>query len=304
LQDGDTIGVWTFGETVHMGDMPLQQWTARNSAIVADNLTAFVGTQDYSKSTDFKVLQPYLNDLVAHSGRLIVLIFSDGDGEIAGTPFDKNISKNFQADKSALKKAKQPFVLVLASQQGHYVEANLGEPPGAVSIPNFPAWPMPPAPTNAPPPAPPVVIQPTPPPPVVPPLILIGRPHPLPAPAPVTPPVTTPAPGPAAAASPVVAPTPAPTETVAVPPTTGTMATNPVEQVKNTVPGTISATNPAISPTTNSIPAPAEPADSNTKLLIGIGIGLLIAACILGVALLLRSRRNHGSLISDSMREK
>jgi hypothetical protein len=327
LQDGDTIGVWTFAAGVHMGDMPLQQWTARNSSIIADNLTAFVGTQDYEKSTDFKELQPYLNSLVAHSGRLIVLIFSDGDGEIVGTPYDKNISKNFQTDRSALKKAKQPFVLVLASQQGRYVGANLGEPPGAVSIPNFPAWPVPPAPTNVPPPAPPVVIQPTPPPPVVPSLILIGHPNPQPAPAPTAvtnappvvvplpvvnpapvttpvPPVLSPAPEPATASNPVVPPPPAPTEIATVSPPTGAMATNPVEQVKNTVPATMTATNPAISTKTNAVPAPREPADSNTKLLIGIGVGLLIAAGILAVALLTRSRRNHSSLISDSMREK
>ena len=319
LEDGDTIGVWTFSEGIHMGDMPLQRWSSQNGAVIADNITAFVGTQDYGKSTDFKVLQPYLNALVARSGRLIVMIFSDGDGEMIGTPYDKNISRSFQKDRSALKKTKEPFILVLASQQGQYVGANLGEPPGAVSVPDFPAWPVPPTPTNLPPVAPPVVVVP-PPPVVVPPLILIGT-HPTPAPptAVAPPPVVNPAPAPAPAPAPPVAtpeappvtaptptmsPTPAPANTATVPTPTPSIATNPVADVKNTVPTIATVTNPALSPKTNSLPATAESGDSNNKLLIGVGIGLLIAACLLGAVLVTRSRRNRGSLISDSMREK
>jgi hypothetical protein len=327
LEDGDTIGVWTFSEGIHMGDMPLQRWSSQNGAIIADNITAFVATQDYGKSTDFKVLQPYLNALVARSGRLIVMIFSDGDGEMIGTPYDKNISRSFQKDRSALKKTKEPFILVLASQQGQYVGANLGEPPGAVSVPNFPAWPVPPTPTNLPPVAPPVVVVP-PQPVVVPPLILIGT-HPTPAPAPavaptaapavVPPPVVNPAPAPAPIPAPpattpeaapvtitppAVSPIPAPANAAAVPAPTPPIATNPVDDIKNTVPSIATVTNPALSPKTNSVPAITEPADSNNKLLIGIGIGLLIAACILGAVWATRSRRSRGSLISQSMREK
>jgi hypothetical protein len=319
LQEGDSIGVWTFSERLHMGGLPLQAWTARNSSVIAGNIAAFVGTQKYGKSTDFKALQPYLNGLMLHSDRLIVMIFSDGDGEMIGTPYDKNITKSFEKNKAALKKAKQPFVLVLAAQQGKYVGANLGEPPGEVSVPDFPAWPEPPAPTNVPPVAP-VVVQP-PPPQVIPPLILIGKhsnstPAPAPAVAPVAapavvpPPVVNPAPAPApepppvTTAPPAVSATPAPATTATVQAPTTASATHPVEEVKNSVPTVATVTPPVTSPKTNSVAATTESADSNNKMLIGIGIGLLIAACILGVVLLARSRRNHSSLISDSMREK
>jgi hypothetical protein len=116
--------------------------------------------------------------------------------------------------------------------------------------------------------------------------------------------VTIPTPPPVTTPPPAVSPAPAAPQTVVAPPPTNTLATNPVEQVQNTEPTIATVTNPALSSKTNSVPVSAPAPDSNNKLLIGIGIGLLIAACILGAVLVTRSRRSHGSLISDSMREK
>ena len=59
LQDGDTIGVWTFDRQLRMGEMPLQRWTAQNSTLVADNIKSFVETQNYKNDTDLTALQPY-----------------------------------------------------------------------------------------------------------------------------------------------------------------------------------------------------------------------------------------------------
>ena len=147
LQDGDTIGIWTFSKDLRMGDMPLQRWSAQNSTIVADNIKTFIESQDYDKDTDFNALQPYLNGLISHSDRLIVFIFSYGDGQIVGTPYDERISNIFKKRKGDMRKARQPFVLVFTTQQGQFAGANLGEPPGGVAIPNFPPWPQPPPPS-------------------------------------------------------------------------------------------------------------------------------------------------------------
>ena len=59
-----------------------------NAAMIASNIMRFVDKQHYSKKTSFDALRPYLNWVVQSSDRVTVLIFCDGDGVIAGTPFD------------------------------------------------------------------------------------------------------------------------------------------------------------------------------------------------------------------------
>jgi hypothetical protein len=315
LQDGDTIGIWTFSKDLRMGDMPLQRWSAQNSTIVADNIKTFIESQDYDKDTDFNALQPYLNGLISHSDRLIVFIFSDGDGQIVGTPYDERISNIFKKRKGDMRKARQPFVLVFTTQQGQFAGANLGEPPGGVAIPNFPPWPQPPTPTNLPP-----VVEEKPA-PVIPPLIVIGS-HVNPPP-PVTPvAVNPPAPPPVYVPPPVAAPVPSSAPVAAVAPA-APAATAPVEPAPTPASVPAEAANvditqpspapnaptPAVVVPTNNAPSLSggranDGAGSNYKLLIGIVIGLLIAAGIMGLVLLARPRRRRGSLISDSMRLK
>src|SRR5271170_7145992 len=121
LQPGDTIGVWTFAKEVGPGRFPLQQWQPENAATIASNITAFVESQRYRKSTDFEATMLLLSAIVQDSDRLTVLIFCDGNGEMNHTPFDDAINKIFEKNRRPLQKALQPFVVVLRSQTGVYV---------------------------------------------------------------------------------------------------------------------------------------------------------------------------------------
>ena len=158
LHSGDSIGVWTFDQDLHTGQFPLQHWKPDNAAMIASNITAFVGKQRYSKKTSFDALLPLLNQVVQGSERLTVLIFCDGKGEIHGTPYDVGINQIFQQRQSERQKARLPIVIGLRSQRGQYVGCMVSFPPQPVSLPAFPplpeAVPAPPKVTNAP--APPV----------------------------------------------------------------------------------------------------------------------------------------------------
>jgi hypothetical protein len=183
LQPGDTIGVWTFAKEVVPGRFPLQQWQPENAATIASNITAFVESQRYRKSTDFEATMLLLNAIVQDSDRLTVLIFCDGNGEMNRTPFDDAINKIFEKNRRPLQKALQPFVVVLRSQTGVYVGYTVNSAAGPPDFPQFPPIPQAPevTPPNPPPPPAPVVIAP--------PLIIIGTnvgtnlpPHASPAP--------------------------------------------------------------------------------------------------------------------------
>src|SRR5487761_2589049 len=154
MHTGDTIGVWTFNQDLHPGDFPLQAWNSADAVMTASNLTQFVRRQKYANKARFEALQPLLNRVVESSERLTVLIFSDGATKITGTTFDAGINQLFEQNAAARKKAREPFVVVLRSQQGKYVGCTVSYPPQLVSFPQFP--PLPPLPE--PPPAPAVIV--------------------------------------------------------------------------------------------------------------------------------------------------
>lgn len=172
LRPGDSIGIWTFDQDLHIGQFPLQRWKPEDAATIASSINKFVGKQHFANKTRFNALQPQLNQVIQNSGRLTVLIFCDGEDEITWTPYDARVNEVFQQRVAEQKRTRQPFVLVFRTQLGHYAGCTMNFPPGMVNIPEFPPPPAPPEPVKTPPPAPPPapVIKP----PTGPPLIIIG----------------------------------------------------------------------------------------------------------------------------------
>jgi hypothetical protein len=281
LHSGDSMGVWTFGQSLRTKGFPLQSWNPDDAVNIASNLVKFVGKQSYAKSTRFEALQPTLNRVVQNSERLTVLIFCDGEGKVSGTPYDDAINQALQEKLAEQKKAHQPFVIILRSQLGQYVGCTLGLPPALMNYPQFPPLPLPP-----PPPAPKPTY--TPPAPVVvgQPLIIIGK---KPS-ASVPPPVTNAPP----AAVPEKAAAPFPKTAPSVPTNTTATAT---------------ATNPVVAKMVDMSPMNPPPPLSQSSVSGGpgyrlIGWGLLAVAVALGLILGVRPRRSETSLITHSMKER
>jgi hypothetical protein len=269
-----------------------------NAALIASNLTAFVGQQRYAKTTELNVLAPALNQVVRDSERLTVLIFCDGKGEIHGTPYDAGINQIFQQRQAERQKARLPIVIGLRSQLGQYVGCMVSFPPEPVSFSAFPPLP------EAIPAPPPVtkVSAPSPPRPKVPPLIIIGPKPKLPAP-------PQPASTNLSVAVPLLAGTnqqsSLPVSSPAAAPILETPSPQPSE-----APGLLS-TNlpppPAPKPPggqTNAAAAPAENSASDGKGVLIIGVVLLALAGGLVIFMRWRSRAvPPASLITRSMNE-
>src|SRR5579885_115405 len=327
LQPGDSIGVWTFDETLRTGELPLLYWAPQDAATIADTINRFISKQRYTGQTRWAVLQPLLNRVAQNSPRLTVLIFCDGEGVFAGTPYDEGVNRIFQQRQAEQKKARQPLVVVLRSQQGRYTGCTVNFPPGMIKVPDFPPWPQPPAPRPAPPPAPPSAPTPR---PTGPPLVIVGTnvesgpalslTIPVPAaktPAPAVP--TNPLPA-------AVSKTPAlPAEsTNFVAMTNSIVLSNPPPPAK-VVEGTnfLSASTPRSLPLATSAPpanpvAPAnvvlssngvaEPAENSGSAHRGAwvaAVGVLLAAGVLTTFAIFRTRRaDRSSLITRTMNRK
>jgi hypothetical protein len=247
LRPGDTIGMWTFNESLMTGHFPLQLWHADASQTITARAGDFLKKQTYEKNTHFDSVMPTVNHLVTNSDILTVILLTDGDDQIKGTPFDKPINATIKKSYRHQKKIRAPFMVVLRSMAGKITDYSVTLPPWLASFP-----PLPPAAEivlkEEPPPAPTPEA-------VVPSIILSGKPSdattnepvPFTPPAQVVPPITL-TPEPVA----TLTPEPAPTATQTVetaseavtppPPENVTAQTTP--QIPDAAPVAVVATPP------------------------------------------------------------
>ncbi len=298
LHAEDSVGVWTLNDRLHTGQFPLLVWSPERAPLVVSNLVAFVHRQNYSGNTSFAALQPLLDQVIADSERLTVVLICDGEDELHGTPYDGGLNETIKQTRDARKTLHQPFVIVLRTQLGKFVGATVNFPPVPANLPPFPLLPReikaatPAPPTNVAAAKPPVAAQP---------LIIVGT-HVsantndlpkiiIPQTPPVSPSVavvvkTNPPPANLAPAPVAVRPPP---PRVLSPPAAAVVAVTNIAAP---------ATNSAAAPTTNA--GTAE--DGLSRWLIYIGGGILAAAVALVVFLARRGRRgSHSSLITSSM---
>jgi hypothetical protein len=173
LQNGDSIGVWTFNTDVHTGEFPLMRWQVQNITPTSSAVISFIQAQHYSKTTSFDKLTPLINHVVQSSPQLLIVIFCDGDGQFTGTPFDNSINASFKEHVGDMRKAHEPFVIALRGENGQYSGSTISSAE-EMNIPHF--APLSPSPQFAPPQmAAPALQPPQPAQAAPPPLIIIGN---------------------------------------------------------------------------------------------------------------------------------
>src|SRR5262249_11882923 len=85
---GDNVGVLTFNDTVHSGELPLQEWSPDNARLVTQRVYQYLGKQKYENEGDLNKVMSELDNLIKASEFLTAIIISDGSSEIHFTPFD------------------------------------------------------------------------------------------------------------------------------------------------------------------------------------------------------------------------
>jgi hypothetical protein len=138
LHDGDELGLWTFNNELHTGEFPLVKWntTARDS--IVQGVEAFLEKQRFGKSSDFSKVMPHLMEVVKSSKRITVILFSDGDEVIEGTPFDEALARSLREHANLLKGKSVPILTVLRGYEGRLIGHTISNPPWPVEFPEFP----------------------------------------------------------------------------------------------------------------------------------------------------------------------
>lgn len=320
LQNGDSIGVWTFDSDVRTGEFPLQLWQVQNITPTASAVINFIEGEHYSKSTSFAKLNPLINHVVQSSPQLLVIIFCDGEGQFTGTPFDNSVNAAFKEHGSDMRKAHEPFVIALRGEGGQYSGSTISSAE-EINIPHF--APLSPSPQLAPPQMPAQAPQAPPPAPAQatpPPLIIVGKSvetNPLP-PQPVPdliikgtnhisePPAGSIQTNTIPQSSVVPETNPIPPVAVSAAPTNAVVASQQPVSPPPTIGPSQQAVAPQLAATpTDSQGAVAAPARVSKGALFVIAGGILLVIGVPVWMILGRSRRNaSGSLITESLKKK
>lgn len=250
LHPGDTIGVWTFNDTVYTGQLPLQMWLDDNQAQVVANIDKFLREQTYEKHSHLNSAMASINRVVSRSDVITVVIVSDGQTPLAGTPVDDEVSKLYAQNITTMKKNPEPIVTVLVGKAGSFThEYAVSAMPWPVVVPDLPAStmiakkPATPAPAAQPP--------------VGQPIIVVGSKESAESStAPSVKPVPTQANiVPVVISKPPAAPAPAPAIAPVAPPPTAPVAVTPPPTIASAE--TQVSTTPAAAPTPIPVPAPS-----------------------------------------------
>lgn len=281
MHSGDTVGMWTFNDTLYSGQFPLQRWTKATRQRVAVTMVQFLQQQRYEKVARPAAIWETLTNIVAHSEKITVVILSSGSEAIVGTPFDESIAQNFSKNKEAQRKAKMPFITILRAYQGKFTGFSVNMSPWPIELPEYPKEarrvPEPLAERHAPAEIKPAPVQP---------LVVIGH-NPI---------YATNIP-PAEPAPPATATIVAPAEATLATQHTNVIAVSdqepkpepPVKQVGETPP----------------TPAAAKKAPLPVVTILVAGIALLIGIMVVFIALLRWTRRSSGeSLITRTMNNR
>lgn len=168
LHHGDTIGIWTFSDRLHAGEAPLQVWSPEMSQVITRHTLQYLDGLHYGKSANLEAALTNMYALVDASDFITVILFSDGDQPIKGTPFDEEINQQYKDNYRKQRKAEMPVITVFQAKHGTFLTNTVNFGPWPAEIPPVPT---PPAPKPVEPPA-----APKPPPPeTAPPIIFDGR---------------------------------------------------------------------------------------------------------------------------------
>ncbi len=156
MHPGDTLGVWTYNEELNARSFDLQTWAPASSRTVATRVISFLQAQKFQKKGRFvEKVRPAMQAVFRNSDFITVVLISDGQEKIQGTPYDAEINKYYETWGGEQEKARLPFLTLLRAERDRITAYTVNAPPWPLELPPLPAALLPPKPApvvQAPPP--------------------------------------------------------------------------------------------------------------------------------------------------------
>lgn len=138
LRRGDTLGIWTYNEQLYAGRFALQQWSPEAHRTVVSRAMAFLQDQNYQHDGVLPLVMPALDRLIKQSPFITIILISDGEQKIHGTPFDAGINQSFDLWAKDQQKARMPLLTILRAQGGRLAAYSVNAAPWPVDLPPLP----------------------------------------------------------------------------------------------------------------------------------------------------------------------
>jgi hypothetical protein len=134
LEAGDTFGLWLYNSDVDPR-FPMQIWDPAARLDLGTRVNTFVRDRGYQHRANPEELARSLGSVVESVGDLTVVIFSDGNDKMTGTPFDREINAFYRELGPELEKAREPFITALVYERRQLVAYAVARPGETLSLP-------------------------------------------------------------------------------------------------------------------------------------------------------------------------
>jgi|GEM_PF-2214526 len=158
IRDGEGYGVWTYGDRVQR--ITMQSWNADTMGYDRAVIDSSLSRIKPKGLADFRGLLQQVAPLARTNQVFTLVVVSDGEDSISGTPFDPRINGIFADRGRVMRRDKRTFVISLLAENASWVRGKVSESGGDIELPvpsvgplaeNRPAAPVP-AVVNPPPP--------------------------------------------------------------------------------------------------------------------------------------------------------
>lgn len=142
MRTGDSFGLWLFNDELHAGQFPMQVWVETNTLASASLAARYLREQKYAGKSRPEMVMPRLLNLVKSVRDVNVILISNGEKPLEGTPFDANISGVYERRKADRNKEQKPFVTLLVARGGAIVSGAVVLAGEYFALPDRPASPL------------------------------------------------------------------------------------------------------------------------------------------------------------------
>lgn len=135
IQQGDTVGIWTFNENVYQGLFPSQKWSQPTQLAFAVRLPALLEPETYQKRARLERLLPDMLQTISGSEAITIVLIASGEGTMKGTPFDDQINAAWKEWHDEQEGVKMPIITVLRARMDEITEWSLTPAPRPIEMP-------------------------------------------------------------------------------------------------------------------------------------------------------------------------
>jgi hypothetical protein len=134
MTNGDTYGVWIAGEQ-NDTSFPMEVWKSKHAVETAAKAALYVKERGFKGRSRLDVALTDAVRVVKNVEDLTIILISNGETPITGTPFDTEINQKFRDLAPSMKKAKVTVNTTLVAQDGEFVAWAANAPEFVIEVP-------------------------------------------------------------------------------------------------------------------------------------------------------------------------